>query len=163
MTDVAGFLPRWLGHRAEGQPGPVVDIDRAHTIGVLDKPAFDTGEGFPVAVALSYVPARRIGAGTGGVAGIYRDHAATGAFSIVREDAQEDAPARVENAAVEPGFRRGPIGQEHPGVVGIELLRSRAAPRTAHHVQTQEARPIHEPPNLPGRRNKIKKFSLTTT
>jgi hypothetical protein len=62
------------------------------------------------AVLLRQVPTSR--ADAGGVAGVHGDHDATGTFSLVREDAQETPPTRIENASVQSGLRGGTIRQE---------------------------------------------------
>jgi hypothetical protein len=69
------------------------------------------------AVLAGHVPAG--GAGAGGIAGVHRDQLATGAFSLVREDAQEHPPTRVVDASVQPGLGRRAIGQETAGRLGV--------------------------------------------
>ncbi|MFP8904063.1 HAD-IA family hydrolase [Streptomyces atacamensis] len=54
-----------------------------------------------------------------GVAGVHRDHQAAGTLSLVRQDSQELPPARVEDAAVEPGLRGGTVRQEDAGLLGV--------------------------------------------
>ncbi len=63
-----------------------------------------------------------LGAGARGAAGVHRDQYASGAFSLLREDAQEHPPTRVKNAAVESGLRGGAVRQERSGLgVGLRL------------------------------------------
>jgi hypothetical protein len=68
-AEAAGFLFRWLGHVAEGQPGPVDDVHRADVVRVGGEAARGALEvGLGKAVLLCDVPA--FGARTGGVAGL---------------------------------------------------------------------------------------------
>src|SRR5581483_5004089 len=49
------------------------------------------------------------------------DHDATGAFSLVREDAQETPPTRVEDALVQPSLGRSAVRPEHAWLLGVGL------------------------------------------
>src|SRR3981189_1492863 len=68
------------------------------------------------AVLLSNVPTGFAGAGAGGVARVHRDQLATGAVSLVREDAQEHPPTRVVDALVQPGLRCSSVRDKRPRV-----------------------------------------------
>src|SRR5690606_9794502 len=92
----AGFLRRCLSSAGEGQPGPGCDVDCRVDVGVRCVPAASADElGLTNAVLLGDVPA--FGTRAGGVAGVYPDHVATGAFSLVCQDSEELPPTRVED------------------------------------------------------------------
>lgn len=116
----AGFLRRWPSSVAEGQPGPVEDVDCADVVRVRGEPAGDAFElRLSDTVPLVDVPA--CGARDRGVAGVHRDHEATGTLSLVRQDSEELPPTRNVDAAVQPGLRGGPVRKERSIAMRVGL------------------------------------------
>jgi hypothetical protein len=110
----------------------VQDVQRAYAVGVLDQTAFNALElRLGDAVLICDVPASAyLGrARAGGVAGIHRDHAASGTLSLLRQDSEEQSPTRIQDALVQPGLGRGTVREERavPVRVGLGCGRFRHA------------------------------------
>ncbi len=60
-------------------------------------------------------------AGNAGAGWVDEHHSPSGTFSLSGEDGRELCPARVKNALVQPGFRRGLVRQKPPGLPGSGL------------------------------------------